>query len=656
MSGLKEAPPVGGVPDADIPYEDISYDDIYDPDFRDEEGGSDAPSVGGRDRFVGAEPLDVLKTVFGFPAFRGLQGDAVARMMAGADTLVLMPTGGGKSVCYQIPALCRRGMGLVVSPLIALMDDQVAALRQLGVNAAALHSELSEDEAFQIRADLADGRLDILYVSPERLLSPGTLDRLTRQSISVIAIDEAHCISAWGHEFRPEYRALESLPRNFPGVPRIALTATADPRTRDDILSALAMPHAEVLSASFHRPNLIISARPKGGETKQLIAALDRRRGDASIVYCGSRARTERTAATLRDKGFPACAYHAGLSPQEKRAALHRFRSGEPIVMVATIAFGMGIDRPDVRAVVHLDMPSSAEAYYQQIGRAGRDGLPSDTLLLYGGEDMTRARYWLDQSTAPESEKRVMKGRLEAMIALTETTSCRTRALLACFGEVLPEPCGHCDNCRSPAPTFDGTEAARKLLSAVYRTGQRFGALHVISVLRGKASDSASRNGHDKLSVWGIGRDSSETFWRGVVRQLIARGALRMGDEHGGLALNDEVARPILRGDEPVMLREDAIEAESGRKGERRNDSPADDLPEDARRIFDALKLWRRAEAREQEIPPYVIFHDATLRDIALEQPGSLAELGRVKGVGGSKLDRYGEAVLRTLLDVGRAA
>ncbi|NHO33062.1 DNA helicase RecQ [Acetobacter fallax] len=609
----------------------------------------------GRDRFVGLTPIDVLGRVFGFPAFRGLQERAVSRVMAGEDTLVLMPTGGGKSICYQLPALCRPGMGLVVSPLIALMDDQVAALRQLGVNAAALHSELESDESSRIRAELAAGLIDILYVSPERLLSPGTLGRLSRLQISVIAIDEAHCISAWGHEFRPEYRALETLPQHFPGVPRIALTATADPRTRDDILAALAMPHAVVLSASFHRPNLIIAARPKGSEMKQVVSALERHQGEASIVYCGSRARTERVAASLREKGWPACAFHAGLSPIEKRAALHRFRSGEPIVMVATIAFGMGIDRPDVRAVIHLDMPSSPEAYYQQIGRAGRDGLPSDTLLLYGGEDMTRARYWLDQSAAPDSEKRVMRSRLEAMIALTEATSCRTRALLACFGETMNEPCGHCDNCRNPVPTFDGTEAARMLLSAIYRTGQRFGALHVIGVLRGKVSEPATRNGHDRLSVWGIGKDRSESFWRGVVRQLIARGALMMGNEHGGLMLNEDVARPILRGEEDVRLREDAVQADASSNRGSRGGSVAEDLPEEARVRFDALRQWRRDEAREQEIPPYVIFHDATLRDIALEAPGSLSELGRIKGVGGSKLERYGASVLKTLGDLRSA-
>ncbi|MFT9258823.1 MAG: DNA helicase RecQ [Acetobacter sp.] len=601
-----------------------------------------------RDRFVDKTPQEVLQAVFGFHGFRSLQSRAVENVMHGRDTLVLMPTGGGKSICYQVPALCRPGMGLVISPLIALMDDQVAALRQVGINAAAMHSELEASESAQVRADLAQGRVDLLYISPERLLSSGTLDRLSTIPLSVIAIDEAHCISAWGHEFRPEYRALTALPRHFPNVPRIALTATADERTREDILAALDMPHADVLVSSFHRPNLNIAVQPKGSELKQLQDALARHKAAASIVYCGSRARTERIAASLREKGWAALAYHAGLSPLEKRAALLRFRSGEPLVIVATIAFGMGIDRPDVRAVVHLDMPASPEAYYQQIGRAGRDGLPSDTVLLYGGEDMARARYWLDQSAAPDHEKRVMSSRLEAMIALTETTSCRTRALLHCFGEDLPQPCGHCDNCLHPALTFDGTEAARKLLSAVYRTGESFGAVHVISVLRGKMTEAIGRNGHDKLSVWGIGKDQSESFWRSVSRQLIARGALRTQAQYGGLVLNQAVARPILRGTEEVHLRADPV-VHAARGSARRGDDTELDLSEDSRALFNALRKWRREEAQEQEIPPYVIFHDSVLRDIAQEKPDDLESLGDIKGVGRSKLERYGEAVLAVI-------
>ncbi|WP_419728790.1 DNA helicase RecQ [Lichenicola sp.] len=602
-------------------------------------------------------PAAVLARVFGFPGFRGLQQQAVDRVMAGGDALVLMPTGGGKSICYQVPALCRPGMGLVVSPLIALMDDQVAALRQVGVNAAALHSELESEDAARIRSDLAAGRLDLLYVSPERLLSPGMLDRLSRLEISVIAIDEAHCVSAWGHEFRPEYRALAQLPERLPGVPRIALTATADPRTRADIIDALAMPDAEILVASFHRPNLHIAARPKGSELTQLLELLGRHKDEASIVYCGSRNKTERIARSLRERNWPAIPFHAGLAPIEKRAGLLRFRSGEPIVICATIAFGMGIDRPDVRSVVHLDMPDSPEGYYQQIGRAGRDGERSDTLLLFGAEDMARARHWLDQSQAPPAQKRVMGQRLEMMIGLAETVGCRTRALLACFGEILPTDCGHCDNCRSPPLTFDGTVAAQKVLSAIYRTGQRFGAVHVVSVLCGKSTEAVKRHGHDALALFGIGREKPEGFWRGVIRQLVARGALRTHGEYASLALEESVARPILRGEQSVLLSEPAAGAladavavsNSGGSGSRGSAAAVRSLDTEAEARFAVLRAWRLAEARGQAVPPYVIFSDATLRDIAADRPSSLDGLAAIKGVGASKLERYGVSVLEIL-------
>lgn len=600
-------------------------------------------------------PEGVLAEVFGFSGFRGLQQDAVETVMQGEDVLVLMPTGGGKSLCYQVPALCRDGMGLVISPLIALMDDQVAGLRQLGVRAAALHSGLEPDERDELQSDLRNGRIDILYISPERLLQPATAHFLSKRQISLIAIDEAHCISAWGHEFRPEYRALASLPEMFPGVPRIALTATADPRTRDDILNALSMPDARVLMASFHRPNLIVEARAKASESRQLLETLQNHHEGASIVYCGSRNKTERVATMLRDKGLTALPFHAGLSAVEKRATLMRFRSGEEMVIVATIAFGMGIDRPDVRCVVHLDMPSSPEAYYQQIGRAGRDGEPSDTLLLYGGEDMARARYWLEQSTAPDHEKRIMQARLESMIAITETTGCRTQALLACFGENLPQPCGHCDNCISPVSTFDGTQAAQKVLSAIYRTGQRLGAVQLSNILRGKLNETIERNAYQHLSVFGIGKEHSEQWWRAVIRQLIARGAIRMHGEYGSLALQSEIARPILRGEERVALRLEAkaaLTASAGSNGNTENDR----LSPDEKPYFDALRQWRLSEAREQEIPPYVIFHDSVLRDIAREQPISHDELGGIKGVGASKLDRYGVAVLTVLREIREPA
>ena len=605
--------------------------------------------------WTGRAPLEVLSRIFGFPGFRGLQQAAIGRVMAGGDALVLMPTGGGKSLCYQLPALCRPGMGLVVSPLIALMDDQVAALRQLGINAAALHSELDPDEAARVRHQLAAGRLDLLYVSPERLLSPGMLGRLAQLAISVIAIDEAHCVSAWGHEFRPEYRALARLPEALPGVPRVALTATADPRTRSDILQALAMPDAEVLAASFHRANLHIAVRPKGSELRQLTDLLERHRTatGATIVYCGSRNKTERVARSLRDREFPAIVFHAGISPLEKRAALARFRAGEAVVMVATIAFGMGIDRPDVRHVVHLDMPDSPEGYYQQIGRAGRDGERADTLLLYGGEDIARARHWLDQSQAAAAQKQVMSQRLESMIGLTETTGCRTRALLACFGETLGGNCGHCDNCRHPIATFDGTVAAQKVLSAIYRTGQRFGALHIVSVLRGRSTEMVTRHRHDQLPLYGIGRDHPEGFWRSVIRQLVSRGALRTGDgDYATLCLNDAVARPILRGEEKLMLRDDPVET-AGAAAARppRETAAADGAPLDpaAQHRFEALRDWRKQEARPQSVPPYVIFHDSVLRDIASLNPRDAAALGTIKGVGASKLERYGDKVLAQL-------
>ncbi|MCP1274029.1 DNA helicase RecQ [Gluconobacter albidus] len=600
-------------------------------------------------------PEGVLAKVFGFSGFRGLQQDAVETVMRGEDVLVLMPTGGGKSLCYQVPALCRDGMGLVISPLIALMDDQVAGLRQLGVRAAALHSGLEPDERDELQSDLRNGRIDILYISPERLLQPATANFLSKRQISLIAIDEAHCISAWGHEFRPEYRALASLPEMFPGVPRIALTATADPRTRNDILNALGMPEARVLMASFHRPNLIVEARAKASESRQLLDTLQSHREGASIVYCGSRNKTERVATMLRDKGLTALPFHAGLSALEKRTTLMRFRSGEEMVIVATIAFGMGIDRPDVRCVVHLDMPSSPEAYYQQIGRAGRDGEPSDTLLLYGGEDMARARYWLEQSSAPDHEKRVMQARLESMIALTETTGCRTQALLACFGENLPQPCGHCDNCINPVSTFDGTQAAQKVLSAIYRTGQRLGAVQLSNILRGKTNETIERNAYQHLSVFGIGKEHSEQWWRAVIRQLIARGAIRMHGEYGSLALQSNIARPILRGEERVALRLEAkaaLSASAGSNGNTENDR----LSADEKPYFDALRQWRLSEAREQEIPPYVIFHDSVLRDIAREQPENRDGLGCIKGVGASKLDRYGTAVLTVLREIREPA
>jgi ATP-dependent DNA helicase RecQ len=598
------------------------------------------------------DPAAVLRRVFGFPGFRGQQEKVVRHVVAGGDALVLAPTGGGKSICFQVPALCRPGTAVVVSPLIALMDDQVAALRQLGVSAGALHSDLDPAEARSVTRDLIEQQLDLLYISPERLLANGTLERLSRLQLALFAIDEAHCVSQWGHEFRPEYRGLACLADQFPTVPRIALTATADPRTREDILRALKMPTAETFVASFHRPNLHVTAAAKAGETAQLLSLLARHSGVCGIVYCATRAKTERVAGRLTEKGIPAIAFHAGLDAVTKRAALARFRSGEAVVVVATIAFGMGIDRPDVRFVVHLDMPDSPEAYYQQIGRAGRDGDPAETLLLYGGQDIAQARHWLAQSAAPETQKRVMRTKLEEMIAFTEAATCRTRSLLACFGEELTEPCGHCDNCAAPPRMSDATVEAQKVLSAVYRTDQVFGALHISAVLRGERTDGVLRHGHDRLPTFGVGAEHAAAYWRGLIRQLIALGALDVDTAgHGGLFLVQDKARPILRGEARVMLREE---------GKRRTEVLRPERPAvvkaagpEVQSLFEALRTWRAAEAKAQRIPPYVIFHDTVLRDIAAVRPTSIEELGQIKGVGTSKLQRYGASVLDLLVSMG---
>jgi ATP-dependent DNA helicase RecQ len=596
------------------------------------------------------EPAHVLRDVFGHPGFRGRQEEIVRHVVEGGSGLVLMPTGGGKSLCYQVPALVRDGLAVVVSPLIALMEDQVAALRQQGVAAAALHSEIQEGERREIWRDMQTGRLKLLYISPERLALDGMQEALSHTDLALFAVDEAHCISQWGHHFRPEYRALSQISRRFEGVPRLALTATADPRTAADIRAQLGLEGAPVFQSSFDRPNIFMAAAPREREREQLRAFL-REASDgrgAGIVYCGSRARTEQTAKWLKEDGFDALAFHAGMDAADKRAAHRRFAAGDAVVMCATIAFGMGIDRPDVRFVAHLALPQGPEGWYQEIGRAGRDGLPARALLLFGAGDMALARHRIEESPASDEQKRIERARLDAMIAIAEAATCRRRVLLRCFGEDLAEDCGACDVCARPPRLFDGTVAAQKLLSAAIRTGRRFGLGHLVDVLRGRMTDKVAQFGHDRLPTFGVGKDMADQAWRGVARQLVARGALDVAVENHGELIPTEAARPILRGEEKVMLRQDILEkaaptAPPRREVRERFQAPSDDP------LFDALRQWRRDEAKEQGLPAYVIFHDAVLAEIASRRPRDLRELRDIPGVGESKLERYGEAVLAVL-------
>jgi ATP-dependent DNA helicase RecQ len=624
--------------------------------------------------------LQVLHEVFGYTAFRGAQRDIVDHVAGGGDALVLMPTGGGKSLCYQVPAIQRHRAGLgvtvVVSPLIALMHDQVGALDELGVPAAYLNSSLEGDEARRVERDLMSGRLVLLYAAPERILTPrfqAMLESLNeRGRLSLFAIDEAHCVSQWGHDFREEYLALSALHEQFPNVPRMALTATADDHTRADIIQRLQLAAARLFVASFDRPNIRYTIVEKDEPRKQLLRFIrDEHEGpdgtDSGIVYCQSRKKVEETANWLNAEGLNALPYHAGLDAAVRRKHQDRFLREEGIVMVATIAFGMGIDKPDVRFVAHLDLPKNIEAYYQETGRGGRDGLPADAWMAYGLADVVNQRRMIDEGEAGEDFKRLQRSKLDALLALAEAHDCRRVRLLAYFGEDSSD-CGNCDNCLLPPATWDATEASRKALSCIYRFhqhgGLRFGAAHLIDVLRGKATEKVAQYGHERLSTFGVGADVSEAQWRSVLRQLIALGHLKAEGEYGTLALTAS-ARDVLRGDVPLRLRVPAEAptrgrggngggkagrtARAGTRGTGKDRPPPLPLDDEATARFLALKAWRAEVAREHNLPAYVVFHDATLAEMAREQPGSLDALAGISGVGAKKLEAYGREILRVL-------
>ncbi|MCX5559887.1 DNA helicase RecQ [Streptomyces sp. NBC_00038] len=608
-----------------------------------------------------SEALATLHRVFGYDVFRGEQEAIIEHVVAGGDSVVLMPTGGGKSLCYQIPALVRPGTGVVVSPLIALMQDQVDALRALGVRAGFMNSTQDFDERRTVEAEFLAGELDLIYLAPERLRLDNTLDLLSRGKISVFAIDEAHCVAQWGHDFRPDYLALSVLGERWPDVPRIALTATATRATHKEITQRLGMPDARHFEASFDRPNIQYRIVPKADPRKQLLSFLrEEHAGDAGIVYCLSRKSVETTAEFLSRNGVEAVPYHAGLDAGTRARHQSRFLREEGLVVVATIAFGMGIDKPDVRFVAHLDLPKSVEGYYQETGRAGRDGLPSTAWMAYGLQDVVQQRKMIQSSEGDEAFRRRAAAHLDSMLALCETAQCRRSQLLAYFGQDPHTPaCGNCDTCLTPPETWDGTVAAQKLLSTVVRLqrerGQKFGAVQIVDILLGRRTAKVIQFDHDQLSVFGIGEDLAESEWRGVVRQLLAQGLLTVEGEYGTLVLT-EASGTVLRSEREVPLRKEApkpVTARSSSSREKKAKAAVAELAPELVPAFEALRAWRAEQAREQGVPAYVIFHDATLREIATVWPGSVAELGTISGVGEKKLATYGEGVLGVLGSLG---
>lgn len=593
--------------------------------------------------------LDLLRNIFGYPAFRGAQAEIIAHVAQGGDALVLMPTGGGKSLCYQIPALLRPGCAIVVSPLIALMQDQVDALTQLGVKAACLNSTLSWQEAQSVEQAIFSGDLDLVYIAPERLMLERTLamfDALDEAGkLALFAIDEAHCVSQWGHDFRPEYLQLSALHERFPRVPRIALTATADQATRNEILQRLGLDEARVFISSFDRPNIRYTVVEKDNAKKQLLGFLAGRKGQAGIVYCLSRKKVEETAEWLSAQGYPALPYHAGLPAPERAANQRRFLREEGLIMCATIAFGMGIDKPDVRFVAHLDLPKSIEAYYQETGRAGRDGEPADAWMAYGMQDVALQHARIAESGAADQQKILESQRLTALLAYCEAPRCRRQVLLDYFGEAR-EPCGNCDVCSEPPELWDGTQAAQKALSAIFRTGMRFGVTHLTDLLRGKLNERMQQYGHDRLPTFGVGKDFDEHAWKSIFRQLAAAGLIHVDmAEHGALQLT-ESAREVLKGQRSIQLRRPLRKKSSG---PRSPSAPLPALSSADEALFQRLREWRTETAREQSVPAYVILHDKTLRELAEVRPVSYGLLSGITGMGSAKIEHYGEALLNLI-------
>ncbi|MDG1463149.1 MAG: DNA helicase RecQ [Gammaproteobacteria bacterium] len=596
----------------------------------------------------------ILQTIYGYDEFRGQQQLAIDRALNGQDSLVLMPTGGGKSICYQVPAQMLEGTALIVSPLIALMQDQVSALNELGVPAAFLNSSLTQEQQRIISTQLRNGELKLLYVAPERLVQPGTRALLQSLHISLIAIDEAHCVSQWGHDFRQDYLALHEMREWFPGVPRMALTATATALTRDEIIKRLALTDAETLVSNFDRPNIYYHVEAKTEANTQLEQFLSQHRDEAGIIYCLSRKKTESTAARLNRQGFTALPYHAGLESDVRAEHQRRFLNEDGLIIVATIAFGMGIDKPDVRFVAHLDLPKSLEAYYQETGRAGRDGLPADAWMIYGLQDVVRIRQMADESLASEEYKRHERQKLDTLLGWCEITACRRAPLLAYFGESPNDKCGNCDNCKQPPITRDGSTDAQKLLSTVYRSDQTFGAAHIVDILLGKATPKVKQHGHNHLSVFGLGADKPQQAWRSAIRQLVVHGCLRADANRYGALVLTESARAILRGEESIEFR---IDPETPKKlrlsGRVRSTTPAADIDTADLAMWEALRECRQRLASEHGVPPYVVFHDSTLKQMLTNRPLDLEDMLAISGVGQAKLERYGEEFLAVITGVG---